>query len=294
MILQITFSMLQSNMNRLRAKLNQIHQRGDALLYSVVLMASTLTISAGLAILIVPEVNGVAFLQNSERAFYKAETGVEQVLWQKSVNQNYTIDYPATQNATALTNYVCDTEPCYSTDPSATKDSLALLKVGEFSVPAAVPTPTPSPVPPPVGTDVLLRWQISQNNNPGGCWTVGTPGNTPCAYVTGFLYTLQGYKTVQIAKIMTAPTPGAVKLTTLTLGGALCTPDDFASILGTCYVSLGYIYTNQQPGTIPIYHYADKCYSTYYYTGTYTGPNPEASCGTFNGTPEVKGYVYPL
>lgn len=66
-----------------------VSQGGNAILISLILMASTITISLGITALVSGEVRNIALSPPSERAYYKAESYVEQALWQKKQDANY-------------------------------------------------------------------------------------------------------------------------------------------------------------------------------------------------------------
>lgn len=111
-------------------------QRGNAILISLIIMASTLTISLGIAALVGSEIKTTGLLVPSERAYYKAESFVEQALWNKTKGdaaQGYGPNYQApskddsdggSRPAVKDQAYVCTTAPCFTVDPRSTNDTL--------------------------------------------------------------------------------------------------------------------------------------------------------------------------
>ena len=113
--------------------MNTRRQRGNAVLFSLIIMASAMTISLGMTSLVVGEVRSVSLVLPSEHAYYKAESYVEQALWQKKADPNYQFK-PVTNSSGVVTpavgqqlaaNYLCNTPPCFLTAPT---DQATLLK----------------------------------------------------------------------------------------------------------------------------------------------------------------------
>lgn len=129
-------------MNRFRRWL-RARQDGNAVLFSLIIMASAMTISLGMASLVVGEIHSVALVLPSERAYYRAESYVEQALWQKKQDPNY--EFTPTTDATGQVNppvgqqlpadYLCN---AIALDPPASSDE---------PVPTDEPIPTDEPSP---------------------------------------------------------------------------------------------------------------------------------------------------
>jgi hypothetical protein len=102
-----------------------MRQRGNALLISLIIMASTLTISLGIAALVGSEVKTTGLLVPSERAYYKSESFVEQALWNKTKGPtapNYQIN---NKGELGSGGYVCATAPCFQIDGRSTQNLLS-------------------------------------------------------------------------------------------------------------------------------------------------------------------------
>ena len=113
--------------------MNTRRQHGNAVLFSLIIMASAMTISLGMTSLVVGEVRSVSLVLPSEHAYYKAESYVEQALWQKKADPNYQFK-PVTNSSGVVTpvvgqqlaaDYLCNTPPCFLTAPT---DQATLLK----------------------------------------------------------------------------------------------------------------------------------------------------------------------
>lgn len=103
-------------------------QRGNAILISLIIMASTLSISLGITALVGSEIKSTSLLEPSERAYYKAESYVEQALWNKTkgnTNAGYGAGYQApsreltdggTPARPPVKNqaYACTPAPCFN------------------------------------------------------------------------------------------------------------------------------------------------------------------------------------
>jgi hypothetical protein len=97
--------------------------RGNAVLISLVIMASALSISLGMTTLVTGEIRNVAQIGPAERAYYKAESYVEAGLAAKKQNTSYNVtskDDPSVKGQP----YVCDAVPCFRTDPTAPDELL--------------------------------------------------------------------------------------------------------------------------------------------------------------------------
>ena len=108
--------------------------RGNAVLVSLIIMTSAITVSLGLASLIGGEIRGAAQAGTSERGYYKAESFTEQALWEKKQNAAYAVDYDGNRgdNPAAVGAYVCagtQTTSCFETSPNTTATSLNRLQV---------------------------------------------------------------------------------------------------------------------------------------------------------------------
>ncbi|MEX2043527.1 MAG: SdrD B-like domain-containing protein [Patescibacteria group bacterium] len=105
-------------MRRLRCQA----QRGNAILFSLLIMGSALTASIGMATLVTSEISNVSLIPPSERAYYKAESYVEQGLWEKKQDPKFhaddkdglLADYP---------DFLCSGN-CFSSDPRNQAGSL--------------------------------------------------------------------------------------------------------------------------------------------------------------------------
>lgn len=137
-------------MNRFR-RWRRARQDGNAVLFSLIIMASAMTISLGMASLVVGEIHSVQLVLPSERAYYRAESYVEQALWQKKTDSTY--EFNPTTNATGQVappvgqqlsvTYLCATAPCFSPPPpgppTPPSDQATLLK--EFSATSSLQQP---------------------------------------------------------------------------------------------------------------------------------------------------------
>lgn len=98
----------------LRTGWQRLKQRGNAVLFSLLIMGSALTASLGMATLVVGEIHTVALIPPSERAYYKAESYVEQALWEKKRQPTYQkTDYADNK---LPSGYLCAGQ-CFATEP---------------------------------------------------------------------------------------------------------------------------------------------------------------------------------
>ncbi|MDP4000572.1 MAG: SdrD B-like domain-containing protein [bacterium] len=94
-------------------------QRGNAVLFSLLIMGSALVASAGMATLVTGEIANVSLIPPSEHAYYKTESYVEQGLWQKKQDPEYQIENKSELPA----NFLC-TGNCFETAPRNQAGSL--------------------------------------------------------------------------------------------------------------------------------------------------------------------------
>lgn len=105
-------------------------QEGNAVLFSLIIMAAAITVSLGMASIVVAEITSVGLFAPSERAYYKAESYVEQALWEKKANPAYNSPQTATAlNAVRSQPFVCPAFKCFlkeadGTNPDGTPDGL--------------------------------------------------------------------------------------------------------------------------------------------------------------------------
>lgn len=124
-------------MRRVLRNIGDWSQQGNAALISLIVMSSAMTVSLGTVTVVVGEVKNAAIMPTAEHAYYKAESYIEQALWEKKRDPNYNIDSLAALNS-SVTNtsseYVCGgnvvssswaTVNCFLTSPN---DGGALLK----------------------------------------------------------------------------------------------------------------------------------------------------------------------
>lgn len=104
-------------MNRLRRWV-RARQDGNAVLFSMIIIASAMTVSLGMASLVAGEVRSAGLVLPGERAYYKAESYVEQALWQKKQDVNFNVPDVADLN-TRFPNFLCATAPCFTSAPTA-------------------------------------------------------------------------------------------------------------------------------------------------------------------------------
>ena len=104
---------------RVSRVLNRQRQAGNALLFSLLIMGSALTASLGMATLVTGEISNVALIPPSERAYYKAESFVEQGLWEKKQEPSYDV----TSTADLSPTFLC-TGNCFQTNPRNQAGSL--------------------------------------------------------------------------------------------------------------------------------------------------------------------------
>lgn len=110
--------------------------RGNAVLISLIIMASALAISLGMASIVAGEIRNTGLIAPSERAYYKAESFIEQALLQKKQDQNYNVANLPALKQSAPTGYVCATEPatpCFSTTPNQLSGTLLSLFLASTS-----------------------------------------------------------------------------------------------------------------------------------------------------------------
>lgn len=139
--------------------------RGNAVLFSLIIMASAMTISLGMTSLVVGEVRSVSLVLPSEHAYYKAESYVEQALWNKKADPNYQFK-PATNSSGVVTppvgqqlpaTYLCGTPPCFLTAP--TSQATLLKQFYATTAPDSADVEFPA--------DVSRQYDISTANGTG-------------------------------------------------------------------------------------------------------------------------------
>lgn len=106
-------------MRRAMMKRTAMRQQGNAILFSLLIMGSALVASTGMATLVTGEIANVALIPPSEHAYYKAESYVEQGLWQKKQDPGYQIENKSELPA----NFLC-TGNCFETAPRTQAGSL--------------------------------------------------------------------------------------------------------------------------------------------------------------------------
>ena len=92
----------------------RLSTNGNAILFSLIIMASALVASLGMASLVVGEIQTVALVPPAERAYYKAESFVEQGLWQKKQDPSY----QKNKSDTLPNNYLCTAADCFASAPT--------------------------------------------------------------------------------------------------------------------------------------------------------------------------------
>lgn len=99
----------------------QSNQRGNAILISLIVMASALTISLGLTTVVAGEIRNASLVPSSERAYYKAESQVEQALWNRKVRPDYNVESVSglanTFSPSGRSSYVCEAASCFTKTP---------------------------------------------------------------------------------------------------------------------------------------------------------------------------------
>ncbi len=96
-------------MNRIK-----LGNRGNAVLISLIVMASALTISLGLTTVVAGEIRNAGLLPPAERAYYKSESYVEQALWNRKQDPNYEV----ADAAAVPDSFLCSTTPCFERKPN--------------------------------------------------------------------------------------------------------------------------------------------------------------------------------
>jgi hypothetical protein len=81
-------------------------------LFSLIIMGSALVASSGMAVLVTGEISSVSLVSPAERAYYKAESYVEQGLWQKKQDPQYHVE----DKSELPTNFLCNGN-CFLTSP---------------------------------------------------------------------------------------------------------------------------------------------------------------------------------
>jgi uncharacterized protein DUF5648 len=94
-------------------------QDGNAVLFSLLILGSALVTSSGMATLVTNEISSVSLIPPSERAYYKAESYIEQGLWQKKEDPHYQIKDKSQLPA----NFLC-VGNCFMTNPQNQVGSL--------------------------------------------------------------------------------------------------------------------------------------------------------------------------
>lgn len=97
-------------------------QRGNAVLFSLLIMGSALTASVGMATLVTSEIANVSLIPPSERAYYKAESFVEQGLWEKKQDQRFHAESKEDLLADHP-DFLCNGN-CFATDPRTQVEAL--------------------------------------------------------------------------------------------------------------------------------------------------------------------------
>ena len=104
--------------------------RGNATLISLIIMASALTISLGMAAVVAGEIKSSGLVPPAEKAYYKAESYVEQALFEKKLNPNYSV----TSRASLAPTFLCDRLPCFGTGTETNNDSLVSFQASTSPV----------------------------------------------------------------------------------------------------------------------------------------------------------------
>lgn len=86
-------------------------QRGNAILFSLILIASALVITLGMTSVVVAEIQNAGLVSPAERAYYKAESYVEQALWNKRVDPSYSVNKFEELNTDTVRSPFTTTDP---------------------------------------------------------------------------------------------------------------------------------------------------------------------------------------
>lgn len=145
---------------------DRVGNRGNAVLFSLVIMGSALTASLGMTALVASEIRNVALIPPSERAYYKAESYIEQGLWEKKQDPNFQHPPADDPDAALPTDFLCPGGDCFESDPG---DQAGLLT--EF-----VATTSPVEEEVPLKQDVPQQLDIATTATTpdSGCLDLGT------------------------------------------------------------------------------------------------------------------------
>jgi hypothetical protein len=128
----------------------------------MLIMALGLTFAAGMAALVAGDVGSAAIINQSERAYYKAESYVEQGLWEKKKNTNYSFTGAV---STLPQDFLCTTAPCFLNDTQGYPESRRQQSGGTsnwltaFKVSSQAPTATVD-----IAQDQVLQYDIDMTN----------------------------------------------------------------------------------------------------------------------------------
>ncbi len=142
--------------------IRKVRQNGNAILISMLIMALGLTFAAGMAALVAGDVGSAAIINQSERAYYKAESYVEQGLWEKKKNMNYSFTGAV---STLPQDFLCMTAPCFLNDTQGYPESRHQQSGGTsnwltaFKVSSQAPTATVD-----IAQDQVLQYDIDMTN----------------------------------------------------------------------------------------------------------------------------------
>nr|MDP9212250.1 hypothetical protein [bacterium] len=145
---------------------NRIGNQGNAVLFSLVIMGSALTASLGMTALVASEIRNVALIPPSERAYYKAESYIEQGLWEKKQDPNFQYPPADDPDAELAADFLCSSGPCFDSEPQDQADLLT-----EF-----VATTSPIEKEIPLKQDVTQQLDIATTDTTpdSGCLNLGT------------------------------------------------------------------------------------------------------------------------
>ncbi len=96
-----------------------LDRRGNAILFSLLIMSSAIVIVIGMATLVAAEIRNAGLTAPSERAYYKAESYVEQALWNKKLDATYAVDdWDVLKASTVHPELPCaPADACFGTTP---------------------------------------------------------------------------------------------------------------------------------------------------------------------------------
>ena len=138
---------------------------GNAVLFSLVIMGSALTASLGMATLVTGEIRNVALIPPSERAYYKAESYIEQGLWEKKQDADFQFPSLEDPDAPLPADFLCPGGSCFTTDPGQQTDFLI-----DF---LATTSPTSDDLPLPQDEVRQLDIATTPTISASGCLTLG-------------------------------------------------------------------------------------------------------------------------